>query len=616
MAGPKLSVDLLARVSNWIKGLGQAKKATVETEQATKNLIKTTNQFNARVGKSRSLHQMSAAFQKTGRNSAEASASVIEFSRALQDAPYGIQGVANNIQQLSANFANLVKKTGSTSEALKAFGTGLISGGGSLVIAVTLITLLIQKWDVIMKAFGKTALTTAEQIKVLEKKMADFAATLTLVEKAQLDGQQGSAEQITNLKLLRQQIEDTTLSTELRLDGVKRLRSEFPGYFKDVSDEALLNGDLAKTYNDVTESILKRARATAATQAIIENTKKELALLFEQEKVEKKLSDTRIKVAQADKAVAVQTQTGLNTNIKSYKDLNIAVGEQNDLLRRQQEILKETRDIFQQNQKLNTIIQANTTIVPDKPEIEKQVKNFYLAYSKGFATIPSGAFDITPGALTKLEDFTAQYGKAMRNLRKENLKTIQAVEVFKSKLEEIFDNLELALAKKVSGGIANILSDLGDSIGQALVNGGNLIAIGAASLISSFGSFISDIGKLLIEYGTLAVAKGTLDTALSTLFGPALIGAGLAAIGIGVALSAIGGAFKTVGQKGLSEGGVQGGISGSGSFSGANSYSGGGGGYGGGEVVFRIQGSSLVGVLNNTLNSNSRLGGTLTIGNG
>ena len=108
-----------------------------------------------------------------------------------------------------------------------------------------------------------------------------------------------------------------------------------------------------------------------------------------------------------------------------------------------------------------------------------------------------------------------------------------------------------------------------------------------------------------------------MDTALSTLFGPALVGAGLAAIGVGLALTAAGGAFKTIGNKGLSDQGIQAGVSGSGSYGGSNtSYSGGGGGFGGGEVVFRIQGSALVGVLNNTLNSNARLGGTLTVGNG
>ena len=283
-------------------------------------------------------------------------------------------------------------------------------------------------------------------------------------------------------------------------------------------------------------------------------------------------------------------------------------------LEKQSNLEQQLKDITLQRENIKTKILAVDKEITK--ELKKQ-KNFYLAYSKGFASIPVGTFDVSPKSLEKLNDFVAQYGKALRNLRKENTKTIQAVEVFKSRLEEIFDNLELALAGKIGGGIANIIADFGDNIGQALATGGNLISAGAAGLISSFGGFLSGIGKLLIEYGTLGVGKGTLDTALSTLFGPALVGAGLAAIGVGLALTAVGGAFKTIGNKGLSDQGIQAGVSGSGSYGGSNtSYSGGGGGFGGGEVVFRIQGSSLVGVLNNTLNSNARLGGTLTVGNG
>lgn len=65
-----------------------------------------------------------------------------EFSRVIQDAPYGIQGVANNIQQLTAQFGNLLKSTGGTKAALKAM-VGSLVGPAGVLLAVSVVTSLL-----------------------------------------------------------------------------------------------------------------------------------------------------------------------------------------------------------------------------------------------------------------------------------------------------------------------------------------------------------------------------------------------------------------------------------------------------------------------------------------
>ena len=167
---------------------------------------------------------------------------------------------------------------------------------------------------------------------------------------------------------------------------------------------------------------------------------------------------------------------------------------------------------------------------------------------------------------------------------------------------------EIAESSAVST-LQNLFGDIGNAIGE----GGNLIAAIGKSLIGSFGAFLSKMGDMLIEYGTLAVAKGKLDIAIA-VGGPTAIAAGIAAIAVGAALKIAGAALGSAASKGFGGG--------SGSYSGSTSSATGGSGSsytsnstvyqnGGfnGEVVFRISGNDLVGVLSRQQDKNIRLGG-------
>ena len=79
----------------------------------------------------------------TFKNSAGlANNTAIEFGRTLSDAPYGIRGVANNIQQLGSNFFQLRNQTGSTTLALKGLLAAFKGPLGILVLFQGAIALL------------------------------------------------------------------------------------------------------------------------------------------------------------------------------------------------------------------------------------------------------------------------------------------------------------------------------------------------------------------------------------------------------------------------------------------------------------------------------------------
>jgi len=65
---------------------------------------------------------------------------VINFNRVIQDAPYGLIGIANNIDPLVQSFQGLKASTGSTMGALKSLLTSAFTGPGALITVTSLAT--------------------------------------------------------------------------------------------------------------------------------------------------------------------------------------------------------------------------------------------------------------------------------------------------------------------------------------------------------------------------------------------------------------------------------------------------------------------------------------------
>ena len=155
----------------------------------------------------------------------------------------------------------------------------------------------------------------------------------------------------------------------------------------------------------------------------------------------------------------------------------------------------------------------------------------------------------------------------------------------------------------IGNSIANTFSNLGNVIGDALTGGRLKFEDIGRTLIQGFASFLGELGDMLIQYGTFAKLKGKLDLAVKA-GGIASIAAGGAGIALGVALKAISGAIGNRASSGFGGGGtgataVSGGTTSTFSSSTRESN----------EVVFRIQGEDLEGVLRRRNVLNGIIGG-------
>lgn len=86
--------------------------------------------------------------------------------------------------------------------------------------------------------------------------------------------------EVTQLQVLRAVIENSNIPLEKRLQAIKDLKKEYPGYFDNLNTDGLLNGQLAQYYDLATQAILRKARASAATSALEEIANKKISILL------------------------------------------------------------------------------------------------------------------------------------------------------------------------------------------------------------------------------------------------------------------------------------------------------------------------------------------------
>ena len=97
-------------------------------------------------------------------------------------------------------------------------------------------------------------------------------------KKAMLESQQTAQNETVQLNLLYKAAVDSSKGMNERISAVKELKKEYPQYFKNLTDEEILVGKAADKYNELATAIMASAKAQAAKETLIKNSKEILDL--------------------------------------------------------------------------------------------------------------------------------------------------------------------------------------------------------------------------------------------------------------------------------------------------------------------------------------------------
>lgn len=109
------------------------------------------------------------------------------------------------------------------------------------------------------------------------KKALDTARMATeRFQNTMLEGARNAQQEVVKLNLLYRAATDNARATDDRREAVRKLKEEFSGYFKNLSDEQIMLGQANDTYKELIKNIYKYAKAQAAFKSLVDIEQQEL----------------------------------------------------------------------------------------------------------------------------------------------------------------------------------------------------------------------------------------------------------------------------------------------------------------------------------------------------
>ena len=142
----KIILDLEVREGNIkqrIESLNESIKKATQGSDSYELSLKKLQQAEIKLAETSARLQAAKtgignAMQQTSDKTGAATSAVLELGRVVQDAPYGIRGMANNITQLVSQMAFATQSAGSFTGALRAMWTAL-KGPLGIVLAISVV---------------------------------------------------------------------------------------------------------------------------------------------------------------------------------------------------------------------------------------------------------------------------------------------------------------------------------------------------------------------------------------------------------------------------------------------------------------------------------------------
>lgn len=538
-----------------------------------------------------------------------ASVALTDFSRIVQDAPFGFVAIGNNITQLVTSFGDLRRNAGSTGAAFRQLFTGA-TGFGGIGLALSAITTAVTFASIGFGSWTRGLGSNKQAVDDAKKATEEFVNSLKTVESIAGQATGGVQGQIAQVQALASVVTNTNASYEQRKRALQELQQINKSYFGDLKLEESQMGTLTARVNEYTKALVQ--------QAVVKGFESEISKvstgLFEQEKALKAAEDGYKRLrSQLEKTRQTETSaTGEERISQRYVDIKNATHEARkafeaqrdvveqgrskfvelqgalskavvkslefrditassaesgkgevDALKQRIDALKELRDSIglttQQQRELVRLevqlLQRDGIKLGFTPqEIQDRIEN--LIQSTRFGAEAGGIIIRVPLLIQPDARIDVAGAVLPADIIPEGAfdGVVEAIrQNASSKLAQLGADLQQNMADTIANSIVNGLTQAADVLGSALgdIFSGNVgegITAAAEGFLGIVGGVLQEVGKQIIIVSNLV---NFLKDALNKIFGP---GGEAISAGVGFALIALGGVLKNIKIPAFAEG--------------------------------------------------------------
>lgn len=395
-----------------------------------------------------------------------------------------------------------------------------------------------------------------------KKSVDSTALAMKQLNSAREKGVQDAQQELTSLNVLYSASMDDARSKEERLSAVKQLKAEYPDYFKNLSNEAIMAGQASEAYDRLAKSLTDAAIARASMDKMTENATKILDLRDQEKELNKELENAQNWLSQFQKST-IQTQadsqsfayaaskvTTLKNSLQSVRDEITALNTANkelssninvsSLLGGKQgsskEVNKNLETIGGITNKINELKEAQSKASGQQQiDLEKEIQLWNEKLNLMRRSIAQGAMgnlgnsqykDLIQSGLKAVDTpakikIPVQFDVSFADIQRIAKETR---DLFKETVKEA-----QVSGRQISGALTSGIQSFAQNLGQALASGDGAEIF--KSMLISVMDMLQQFGSTLIAAGTAALAFQSLlmNPIAAIVSGAALVAATAAA---------------------------------------------------------------------------------------